>query len=247
MRLISAHLTDVGLHREKNEDNYLDELGLYAVADDMGGHAAGEVASRIAVEMLRQSRAWATIAGPDDPGGLKRVFSRIHRAIMDEAHRDRGKRWMGTTLTALSVLDDGAAHVAHAGDSSCILVRRGLATSLARPHTIAGMRHPNLQDVDPRYAHVLLSCLGGGPDMTPTVDACAIQLLSGDFVVLASDGLTDYASPERIAEIVERSRDDAWREPGETTAQVVCRNLVQHALGAGGHDSVTVVVVEVLP
>lgn len=245
MRLISSALTDVGLHRDKNDDSFLDELGLYAVADGMGGHAGGEVASRMAVDTLRQGRTWAMIFAPDDPAGLKKIFARAHEAIMRESRRVVGLWGMGTTMTALRVDGEGRAHVGHAGDTACVLVRNGRPTALTRPHTVAGMRPRGAEEVDSRLAHVLLNCLGGGPDMSPTTETCEIQLLPNDIVVLASDGLTDYASAERIAEIVEHSRDDAWREPGETTAQVAARNLVQHALGSGGHDNVTVVVVEV--
>ena len=210
----------------------------FAVADGMGGHSAGEVASRMAltvlVEVALQTPDW--ILGRDDEL-LERVMERTARRFqqVDEALREQcmngpGLRSMGTTLSlALSIGD--ALIVAHAGDSRAYLFRGGELRLLTRDHTIGEQLAERYPAAATKLRHVLTRYIGG---LVPAFDpeVARYRLVEGDRVLLCTDGLTNMVDDASIA-----------RELGRgTSSDEACRALVEQALDAGGGDNVTVVV-----
>ena len=124
--------SDVGLVREANEDSYLVERPLYAVADGMGGHLAGDVASSIAVRVISER---ASSASPSDPESLAQIVTAANSAIYEKARGDSGLRGMGTTCT-LALVDGGRALIAHVGDSRAYLLSDGTLEQLTEDHTL---------------------------------------------------------------------------------------------------------------
>ncbi|MCG3136095.1 MAG: hypothetical protein HMLKMBBP_03911 [Planctomycetes bacterium] len=239
MRRLHAAATDVGRVREHNEDNVLadPELGFYAVADGMGGRAAGEVASKLAVETMAETlRAHRGDLGGRDAGSV--LTAAVHaasRAILCEARKDSERQGMGTTVTA--VLTQGErVHVAHVGDSRLYLVRGGEAVRLTRDHTLleelvlAG--HVSRADADGaemgRLRNVLARAVGVAADIV--VDTFEFRPLPGDRLLLCSDGLSHYVDEPEIAEV-------AGGDP-----EVAVVRLVQVANERGGHDNSSAVV-----
>lgn len=220
MTLRSAHATHAGLVRENNEDAYLDTPGLYAVADGMGGHAAGEVASQLATDMLRVNGTmlWN---GFDPTVFLRCSFGAAHADISINASTYPARAGMGTTLTALAIRD-GIATIAHVGDSRCYLVRDGIGKQLTTDQ--AGPRG-------------LTNCLGSRADAFKGAEVHTLPVRSGDVFVLCSDGLGDYADAAAVGCMVENTR--------ALGVEGMAHRLVNYALESGGHDNVTVVVVEV--
>jgi len=210
----------------------------FAIADGMGGHSAGEVASRAALTMLvelsLQTPDW--ILGSNEEH-LSRVmdrtlrrFQQVNRAVRDQSRSRSDLREMGTTLSLALTLGD-ALIVAHVGDSRAYLFREGTLHRLTHDHTIGqGLADLNMP-MAARFRHVLTRCIGGrDPDCEP--DVAQFRLQDGDRLLLCTDGLTDMVDDESIA-----------RELGRmTSSDSVCRELIEQALDAGGRDNVTVIV-----
>lgn len=232
MRIYSCAITNLGKVRKNNEDAYLcdDAAGLYAVADGMGGHAAGEVASRIAIETLRAHSAHIDAAFA---GAL--VYRAAHEAILANMRMHPERDGMGTTLVSLRVLsEDGRAKsvICHAGDSRCYLIRNGIGCQITPDHADRNGR--------------LLNCLGVTPDSFRGAETNATDLRVGDTLILCSDGLSDYVSAGDAAASVAGASCLRFRV-GAYPSRVTCLAdaLVTHALNAGGHDNITVIVLEV--
>jgi serine/threonine protein phosphatase PrpC len=233
MRYVWATATHKGMVRDKNEDSVFptssgeatDEV-LAIVADGMGGHVAGEVASRLAINAAASS----------DLAPVDRVAAG-NRAIREEVARDPGLEGMGTTMTLLDV-EDGIATIAHIGDSRAYLLRDGELRQVTEDHTVAaeyvaqGQLSPEEAAAHPQR-HMLLRTLG--LTRFVNVDEVKIDLTPGDRVLLCSDGLTEMVRDGAIGKIL------ADGSPDE-----VVWDLVETANEAGGVDNVTVVVVEVL-
>ena len=221
--LTHSAVTDVGRVRRRNEDVYLadDAIGLYAVADGMGGHAAGDVASRFAIEALARearSAAWPRLHG----GFLRAAFRRAHQALLRDMRRHPEREGMGTTLTACTV-SGGKLFLQHAGDSSLYLVRGSSCRRLTERHN--------------GWMGGLDRCLGVSRDMYWEGQSLEEDVVDGDAIVLASDGLTGYTDedPDIIARVL-----------ATVPAADAARALVDYALAKGGEDNATVVVVHVL-
>jgi len=210
----------------------------FLVADGIGGHAAGEVASRLAitllVEIALQTPDWF-LSREDEHLDVvaERTtdrFRQVDEAVRAQAQGEPGARKMGTTLSLALSLSD-ALLVAHVGDSPAYLFHAGQLRRLTRDHT-AGQQ---LIDVDPRAAarfrHVLTRCIGGA-DNGSKPDVGRYRLADGDRLLLCSDGLTDMVDDAAIAEELGR----------EASSGEVCQALVERALDRGGRDNVTVVV-----
>lgn len=231
MRVIAAAATDVGRVRANNEDAFLadDEHGCYAVADGMGGHLGGEVASATAIEALRA----AVARGVE----IAEAVGIANDAVVAKAAGDPELTGMGTTLTALT-LGDGAVVLGHVGDSRAYLLRTGELRMITDDHSLVGelIREGRLTveqaEVHPQRS-VITRCLGTGPGVQ--VDVIALPVVSGDRIVLCSDGLTTMLRDDTIRTLVD---DDLT--PGE-----LARRLVDAACAAGGDDNVTVVVVDI--
>lgn len=237
--LLTAHAAShVGLVRAGNEDALLCGEGVYVVADGLGGHAAGEVASATAVERLTAFDAGGA-SGPDElQRALAETVRAANRAVYDAAQAEPGKAGMGTTVTAGAVAQ-GCLVLAHVGDSRAYLHRASSLRQLTTDHTAAQ------QAVDGGYLtpeeaarrperHMLARAVGLEPDVA--VDAPPpLELQAGDRLLLCSDGLTEPVEDAAIATILDEHPDPA----------VACDTLVQAALDGGGPDNVTVLVVRV--
>lgn len=210
----------------------------FAVADGIGGHAAGEVASRLAIALLvdlaLQTPDWF-LSREDEHLDVvaertTERFRQVDEAVRAQAQGEPGARKMGTTLVlALSLVD--ALLVAHVGDSPAYLFHAGQLRRLTRDHT-AGQQLANLDPAAAaRFRHVLTRCIGGsGNGCEP--DVARYRLADGDRLLLCTDGLTDMVEDAAIADELGRG----------TSSEEACRALVERALDGGGRDNVTVVV-----
>ena len=240
-RLLVGSATDVGLVRANNQDQLLVAPGLYAVADGMGGHAAGEVASATAIRALE---AAFDASGQRTPESLEGAAKAANRAVWEQARTNRGMLGMGTTLVALAVVEqaDGTngLTIAHIGDSRVYLFRDDTLRQLTIDHSLVqelvdeGQITPAQATVHPQR-HVLTRALGVEPSVA--VDLIEMAPRHGDRFVLCSDGLPREASDSQIAAVLRRFGD-----PEEAA-----KELVYLANSGGGSDNVTVVVVDVLP
>ncbi|GIU97712.1 MAG: hypothetical protein KatS3mg013_1515 [Actinomycetota bacterium] len=230
MKVAVGVATDVGLVRSGNEDAFLVEPPLFAVADGMGGHRGGEVASRLALETLDalQRRGVGTLAD--------RVRE-ANRVVFERSVRDRRVAGMGTTLTAAEI-EGGTARLVHVGDSRAYLLRAGAMRRLTRDHTLvdqmvrAGEITEAEAEVHP-HRNVLTRAVGTEPDVA--VDETELGLLDGDRLLLCSDGLTGMVPEVQIRAILEATPDP----------QEAADRLVHAANRAGGLDNTTVVVIDV--
>lgn len=249
MQITSSGITDVGLKREGNEDSFHIEesLGLYIVADGMGGHLAGEVASQVAVNTIAKSfRKWVEEKIPDDElfGSYdeslslhgNHVLSSIgaaNRIVHEMALENEQYHGMGTTIVTLLVTPH-LIIAANVGDSRLYLVRKGRIERLSRDHTIVyeqverGVMTPEEAESSP-LKHVLTKNLGSSEYVEP--DIFEIEPDNDDRFILCTDGLTDLVNDE---EILAMTKD----EGGPDT---LCRQFVERALKRGGHDNTTVV------
>lgn len=234
MRYIWATATHQGMVRQNNEDTvFPDSSGesgnsaVLIVADGMGGHVAGEVASRLAVNAAASS----------DLDAGDRVAAG-NRAIREEVAREPGLEGMGTTMTLVALDEDGVAHFGHVGDSRAYLLRDDDLSQLTEDHTVAA-EYVAAGQISPEEAashpqrHMLTRTLG--LTRFVNVDAMELDLVEGDRLLLCSDGLTEMVADDAIAETLASGTPDeaVW-------------NLVDMANEAGGVDNISVVVIDVL-
>jgi PPM family protein phosphatase len=232
MRFTFGERTDVGRGRPENEDSHLvdPEDGLYAVADGMGGHRAGEVASATAIDALKT----AFLGGQR----LDQAVSAANAAVFARAAQDAALRGMGTTLTAIA-LEDSTALLGHVGDSRAYLMREGAVTQVTEDHSLVeqlvreGRLTPEEAQNHPQRA-IITRALGIDPDVQ--VDTYRIDLKPGDRLLICSDGLTNMLSDDTIAQTLRRHADP----------QQAADTLVDMANQAGGDDNITVVLVDAL-
>jgi protein phosphatase len=227
----AAGLTDPGLTRTGNEDGLLLEPPLYAVADGMGGHRAGEIASREALTALLANAPRET-----DPKALARAVRSANRAVIESAAKSRTRTGMGTTLTA-AMVDGTRVLVAHVGDSRAYLLHEGTLTRITEDHSMVAdlVRHGTITEEDARFhpqRSVITRALGSDPDMV--ADVFDVQAAPGDRLLLTTDGLTGMLPDDYIAELLDQQRD-----PEQAAAK-----LVEAANRAGGYDNITVVIVD---
>ena len=247
MRIRGWGASDVGRRRDHNEDRFLcnDKLGLYAVADGMGGHLGGERASRMATEILEASLARAVEAAasgatdvtplaPED--ALRSAIAEADRRIYDTSAADPEVAGMGTTLTALFFFDR-RAYLGHVGDSRAYLYRDGRIRQLTDDHSWiqdqvrAGLLS-SAEARESRYRNIITRSVGFEPTVTPDVQDLHPQ--AGDCFLLCSDGLSNDIGVEEIGQVL---TTDFYRD--------VPRNLIQMANDRGGDDNITCVCVHV--
>lgn len=238
--------TDRGRVRLNNEDSHgqfvpdtpaeIDERGVvFVVADGMGGHRGGEIASRIAVRTVLAF--YTADSSGDRSEALARAFHEANQTIIQEAVADSTLFGMGTTCTALA-LHAGRAYVAHVGDSRCYLLRRGKIRQLTSDHSIVGemVRSGIISDEDARThprRNVITRSLGAQPDVS-TETPESMELERGDTFLLCSDGLTAYLSDIDLSVVL------ATLPPEEA-----CKKMVKMANEQGGRDNITVQVIAV--
>ncbi len=240
MSITSAGRTDVGVIRSGNEDNYLmvPDRGVFIVADGMGGHAAGEVASEMAVRII--ARELGDISSRTDREASERIRNSIieaNSAIFQRTLSEQDKRGMGTTATAMVVLGDNYL-IGQVGDSRAYVLRKGDLLQLTKDHSYvqeqvdAGYLSPEEARTHP-YSNVITRCVGANVDVTPDVYSGALQ--TGDVYLLASDGLTGMIEDDDLSEMMTKL----------TEPQQLADALVDEANRRGGLDNVTVIVIRV--
>ncbi|MGH2660649.1 MAG: Stp1/IreP family PP2C-type Ser/Thr phosphatase [Actinomycetota bacterium] len=229
MKVIAAAATDIGLVREGNEDSYLVDEPLFAVADGMGGHRGGEVASQLALETVEKLFR-------EGEGDLAEQVQEANRAVFERSVEDLQVAGMGTTLTAALVEGD-RIRLAHVGDSRAYLLRDGDLRRLTEDHTLVhrmvteGEISETEAEAHPQRS-VLTRALG--VDMFVDVDDDVVQVRSGDRLLLCTDGLTGMVPEDRIKEMLQHVAD-----PAEAAER-----LVRSANEAGGVDNITVVILD---
>lgn len=227
----AAARTDVGMVREQNEDAFYIGDNVFAVADGMGGHDAGEVASGIAVRILRENK----FNGADPEGWLRAVISEINAEIFRQASINPGYAGMGTTLTVL-IIEGNRAYLGHVGDSRAYLLRDGMLRQLTDDHSVVGelLKRGVLTREEARFhpqRNIITRALGTFPQVD--IDISSLDTRVGDRVLLCTDGLTSAVSDQELADILLSTHD-----PNQA-----CNTLIDEANKRGGYDNTTVVVV----
>jgi protein phosphatase len=227
--------TDPGRKRRLNEDAYVVEPPLFAVADGIGGAQAGEVASGLTVAALREGEGEGQGAGEQH---LTDLIQEANRRVYERANEDATAAGMGTTVT-VALVEDGVVSIGHVGDSRAYLIRDGRLEQLTDDHTLvaelvrSGRLSPDEADVHPQRS-VITRAIGTDPDVD--VDTLRVETKPGDLFMLCSDGLSDMVSDSQILSIIEESRDNL-----KGAAQA----LVRAANKGGGDDNITVIFFEV--
>lgn len=226
--------THPGRKRRHNEDSYVVEPPMFAVADGMGGAKAGEVASGLAAAALKET-------GADGMSGEERVTQLIqeaNRRVFRRANEDREASGMGTTMT-VALVEDGRVVFGHVGDSRAYLIRSGSIEQLTDDHSLvaelvrSGRLTPEEAEAHPQRS-VITRAVGTEPDVD--VDTFTIEPEDGDLFLICSDGLTDMVDDGTIIDAIERHRDDL---------DEAAKALVGAANRVGGEDNITVLLVEV--
>jgi serine/threonine protein phosphatase PrpC len=231
----TAAATDPGRRRRHNEDSYVCEPPLFAVADGIGGAQAGELASSLAAAAVRDD----TSDGRGD--GRQRVDELIqeaNRRVYQRQSEDASLSGMGTTMT-VALVEDGHVWIGHVGDSRAYLVRNGELEQLTEDHSLvaelvrSGRLSPEEAETHPQRS-VVTRALGTDPDVD--VDTFSIDAKPGDLFMLCSDGLTSMVSDDGILQEIDRRRDDL---------RATAKGLVRAANRGGGEDNITVVFFEI--
>ena len=237
----SASLTDTGRVREQNEDTPLADLPLVGVADGMGGHEGGEVASQLAIHTLRSwKEKLEGRAGRDATEILREAFTQANRVVFQKGVEDESLLGMGTTLT-IGWLDSGTLSLAHVGDSRAYLLRGERLQQLTEDQTVAQewVRRGRLSEEEAAaspHRHILLQAIGADTDKLD-IETTTLTLRPGDRLLFASDGLTGMLKDnDHLHELLATQGS-----PDE-----VCRVLVDAANAGGGEDNISVVVVDVV-
>ena len=240
MRFSCAARTDIGIVRSGNEDNYLmlSERGVFIVADGMGGHAAGEVASEMAVRVI--SKELGSLRGLSDAEAGERMRKSIilaNQSIYDRTLTEHDKRGMGTTTTAL-VLLPGRYLVGQVGDSRAYILRDGEFFQLTKDHSYVqeqvdlGLLTAEQARVHP-YSNVITRCIGANSDVVPDLYFGALR--TGDTLLLASDGLTGMLEDEQLNAILSAEEDP----------QHMVDRMINEANRRGGLDNITAIVIRI--
>ena len=227
-----AAATDPGQTRRRNEDAYVADPPLFAVADGMGGAQAGEIAARIAATVLRES--------PGDKGAdaVVELIKEANRRVYEAAGGDETRSGMGTTITAAMVEGD-RVQIGHVGDSRAYRIREGRLEQLTEDHSLvaelvrSGRLAPEEADSHPQRS-VITRTVGTDPDVD--VDTFSVDARPGDVFFICSDGLTTMVSDASILELVEKNR---------TNLDKAAKALVDAANKGGGEDNITIVLFEV--
>jgi PPM family protein phosphatase len=230
----SAGKTDPGRKRRRNEDTFVLEPPLFAVADGMGGAQAGEVASRLAAAAFREFHEADALA-PDER--VRALVQEANRRIFDRARSDAEASGMGTTVTA-AILEGGQVTIGHVGDSRAYRLHDGQLEQLTEDHSLvadlmrSGRLTPEEAEAHPQRS-VITRALGTDPEVD--VDTMAVETSPGDVFLLCSDGLTTMVADEDILELLARSG----------SLDAAAKALVKAANRGGGEDNITVVLFSV--
>ena len=248
LRIEVAGQTDVGRKRAHNEDNFaiMAEYGLYVVADGMGGHASGEIASKMAVDTLQEFFA-STADDPERTWPYKMDRSKGYEEnrlvtgiklcnlrIYEQAQRNAKQRGMGTTLASLFAVEDGV-YIAHVGDSRVYRIREGAIEQLTEDHSLLNdykkMKHLTDEEIA-NFPHKNVIVRALGMKDTVKVDTRFEAPRAGDAMLLCSDGLCGPVNDARMLEIVQKAPD----------LPTATQRLIEHANENGGPDNITCVI-----
>ena len=225
-------LSHPGRKRRRNEDSWVCDPPIFAVADGMGGAKGGEIASRLAASALGSAATGS---------GAERVVSLIqeaNRRVYERSAEDATASGMGTTIT-LALVEDGTVTFGHVGDSRAYLIRDHSIEQLTDDHSLvaelvrSGKLSPEEAEIHPQRS-VITRALGTDPDVD--VDTFSVEPRPGDLFLICSDGLTSMVEDDVIRDVVERKRDDL---------DAAARELVEKANRSGGEDNITVVFFEI--
>lgn len=230
----SAGVSDTGRRRRRNEDSYVCEPPLFAVADGMGGAQAGEVASRLAAAVLHEVNGEQL-----SRGAIAELIQEANRRVFQRSNEDAAASGMGTTMTVALVESSDTVAIGHVGDSRAYRVREGRLEQLTEDHSLVGeMMRSGKLSAEEAEAHpqrsVITRALGTEPDVD--VDTFAVETQPGDVFLLCSDGLTTMVPDREILSLLDASGGDLDR---------AARRLVEAANRSGGEDNITVVVFEI--
>ncbi len=240
MRFSCAGNTDVGIVRSGNEDNFLvdHQRGVFIVADGMGGHAAGEIASDMAVRLISQEVG--SLRGMSDKDASARIYAAIrsaNQAIFERTLSEHDKRGMGTTATVM-VLFSKRFLIGQVGDSRAYLLRHSELAQITKDHSYvqeqvdAGLLTPEQARTHP-YSNVITRCVGANEDVVPDIYFGALE--AGDVVLLASDGLTGMLEDDQLAKILtSEGGPEEW-----------VHRMIADANRRGGLDNITAVVIRI--
>lgn len=241
MELRTSSATDRGRVREQNEDSVLADAPLLAVADGMGGHKAGEVASRLALEVLATWKDRLVEAGSKKAGDLfRQAFDEANRTVYERGREDDNLAGMGTTLTA-AIVAEGNVVLGHVGDSRAYLLRGGKLEQLTHDQNVAQdlVRRGRLSEAEAAtspHRHVILQAVGADPDGLD-IEVTSVELRPGDRFLLATDGLFGMVKDaDRIRDVLIELSD-----PDEA-----CARLITDANEAGGEDNISVLIADVV-
>ncbi len=230
----SAAATDTGRRRRRNEDAYVCDPPLFAIADGMGGAQAGEIASHLAATSVQH-------ADRSDGAGEERVARLIqdaNRSVYERARSDESTTGMGTTMT-VALVEGDIVRIGHVGDSRAYLVRDHSLEQLTEDHSLvgelirSGRLSPEEAEAHP-HRSVITRVLGTDPDVD--VDSFSVGTKPGDLFMICSDGLTSMVDDGRILEVLEEHQGDVGS---------AARALVDEANAAGGEDNITVVLFQI--
>jgi PPM family protein phosphatase len=251
MNLISFSATHLGKVKDQNEDFYYanEQDGIFIIADGMGGHAAGEIASRMAVDVTLTSlqpkqEELVQLSTVDSAENRKRILAILEevvraadQAIYDRAQNEPEKRGMATTIDVLFIIN-GSAFIAHVGDSRVYLVRNQQSFLLTTDHTLANhlfsqgkLSAEEIEKIP--HKHALMRALGMASGTQ--IDALHLDLLRGDKFLLCTDGLSHYF----------KNNQDLLSLWGDITSQGVAEDMIQFANQQGGRDNTTVIMISV--
>lgn len=230
-----AAITDKGKTRKDNEDYFAAQNNLFIVADGMGGHKAGDVASKLAVQTItklnRASRGQA-----DKEKLIEAFFSKANKAVNERAKRISHEQGMGTTMT-LMLIDQEKAYIGHIGDSRAYLFRNGKLKQLTNDHSLVAdmVQEGKITEEEARehpYRNVITKALGSEEKIKP--DIFSVNLKDGDRLLLCSDGLTSMVDDATLHEVL--SSSETLKAAGNT--------LIKKANDNGGADNITAIVID---
>ncbi len=240
--------TDVGSVRDNNEDNLVfirpydkekrrDKGCLALVADGMGGHSNGEVASHMATELIPRNYFDSRLGVLE---ALKQAFEKSNKAIYQKASKSDSSKSMGTTCTAVVLLQD-RVYLGHVGDSRAYLLKGNKLKQLSSDHTyVQHLLDKGMISRDEALSHpqrnIITSAIGTNTKLHADYGLQDVKFETGDKLLLCSDGLYEYLSPEELKQII-----------GQYSLNDAAQSLIQMAKKRGGHDNISVLIVEAVP
>ena len=233
--MITAYKTDVGLLRKKNEDRlYVDnELGLLIVADGMGGHRAGEVASQIAIDTIPSMLKLKAVGKAQIQKQILAALFKANEEILTAVETNPSFKGMGTTVV-LALCRGDNIYIAHVGDSRAYLVRQNEIKCLTEDHSIVNNllkagKITHEEAVNHHHSHIITQALGSQSNLVPDVNS--FKWSKGDYLFLCSDGLTDMLRDNRINEVILK----------KGSLQEKVDKHIKMAKAQGGKDNITVI------